>query len=143
MTLSDHQLERVTDVRRWYEDIHRLLDGHAPESVRYMTLWAVFNALYNIADYPKVELRSVSVDDGKTKPYIRGRDDDKKLRFISRSISKDTELVCLVQDNLNTHDISAFYENLPADEALALAERFDFYFTPKSASWLHDLLWKV
>lgn len=43
----------------------------------------------------------------------------------------------LVQDNLNTHDISAFYENLPADEALTLAERFDFYYTPKSASWLN------
>jgi DDE superfamily endonuclease len=43
----------------------------------------------------------------------------------------------LVQDNLNTHDISAFYEYLPADEALALAERFEFYFTPKSASWLN------
>ncbi|GAB4485014.1 MAG: hypothetical protein Fur0016_09340 [Anaerolineales bacterium] len=43
----------------------------------------------------------------------------------------------MVQDNLNTHDASAFYENLPADEALALAERFDFYYTPKSASWLN------
>jgi DDE superfamily endonuclease len=43
----------------------------------------------------------------------------------------------LVQDNLNTHDTSAFYENLPADEALALADRFEFYFTPKSASWLN------
>jgi hypothetical protein len=43
----------------------------------------------------------------------------------------------LVQDNLNTHEISAFYENLPADEAFALAERFEFYFTPKSASWLN------
>jgi hypothetical protein len=43
----------------------------------------------------------------------------------------------LIQDNLNTHDISAFYENLPADEAFALAERFEFYFTPKSASWLN------
>ena len=43
----------------------------------------------------------------------------------------------LAQDNLNTHDTSAFYENLPADEALALAERFEFYFTPKSASWLN------
>jgi hypothetical protein len=42
-----------------------------------------------------------------------------------------------VQDNLNTHDASAFYENLPADEAQALAERFEFYFTPKSASWLN------
>jgi hypothetical protein len=43
----------------------------------------------------------------------------------------------LVQDNLNTHDISAFYENLPADEAQALAERFEFYYTPTSASWLN------
>jgi len=34
----------------------------------------------------------------------------------------------LVQDNLNTHDASTFYENMPADEALALAERFEFYF---------------
>lgn len=43
----------------------------------------------------------------------------------------------VVLDNLNTHDTSAFYENLPADEALALAQRFDFFFTPKSASWLN------
>jgi hypothetical protein len=43
----------------------------------------------------------------------------------------------VVQDNLNTHDISAFYENLPADQALALANRFEFYYTPKSASWLN------
>lgn len=43
----------------------------------------------------------------------------------------------VVQDNLNTHDISAFYEHLPADQALALAERFEFFFTPKSASWLN------
>jgi len=43
----------------------------------------------------------------------------------------------LVLDNLNTHDSSAFYENLPADEAFALAQRFEFYFTPKSASWLN------
>jgi hypothetical protein len=43
----------------------------------------------------------------------------------------------VVQDNLNTHDVSAFYEHLPADEARALAERFEFYYTPKSASWLN------
>lgn len=49
----------------------------------------------------------------------------------------DAVKIYLVQDNLNTHDVSAFYENLPADEALALAERFEFVFTPKSASWLN------
>ena len=49
----------------------------------------------------------------------------------------DASKIRLVQDNLNTHDISAFYENLPADEARALADRFEFYYTPKSASWLN------
>ena len=43
----------------------------------------------------------------------------------------------LVQDNLNMHNASSFYENLPAEEAFALAERFEFYYTPKSASWLN------
>jgi hypothetical protein len=43
----------------------------------------------------------------------------------------------LVQDNLNTHTTSAFYEHLPAADAFALAERFEFYYTPKSASWLN------
>jgi hypothetical protein len=43
----------------------------------------------------------------------------------------------LVLDNLNTHNASAFYEHMPADEAFALAQRFDFFYTPKSASWLN------
>jgi hypothetical protein len=43
----------------------------------------------------------------------------------------------LVQDNLNTHTISSFYEHLPAAEAFALAGRFEFSYTPKAASWLN------
>lgn len=43
----------------------------------------------------------------------------------------------LVQDNLNTHNASSFYENLPAEQAHTLAERFEFIYTPKSASWLN------
>jgi len=46
-------------------------------------------------------------------------------------------MIHLVQDNLNTHDSSAYYENMPADETQALAEFFEFHFTPKSASWLN------
>jgi hypothetical protein len=49
----------------------------------------------------------------------------------------DARKIRVVQDNLNTHDISAFYEHLPADEAQALAERFEFSYTPKAASWLN------
>lgn len=43
----------------------------------------------------------------------------------------------LVQDNLNTHNFSSFYETLPAEEAYQLAQRFEIHYTPKSASWLN------
>jgi len=43
----------------------------------------------------------------------------------------------LVQDNLNTHTPAAFYDCLPAAEAFALAQRFEFFYTPKAASWLN------
>lgn len=43
----------------------------------------------------------------------------------------------LVLDNLNTHNASSFYHYLPADQAFALTQRFEFIYTPKSASWLN------
>jgi hypothetical protein len=43
----------------------------------------------------------------------------------------------LVQDNLNTHSPSSFYQHLPAEQALQLANRFEWYYTPKKASWLN------
>jgi hypothetical protein len=49
----------------------------------------------------------------------------------------DAIKIRLVLDNLNTHTFGAFYACLPADEALALAQRFEFWYTPKSASWLN------
>ena len=49
----------------------------------------------------------------------------------------EADKIRLVQDNLNTHNASSFYEHLPADEAFALAQRFEFHYTPKSASWLN------
>lgn len=49
----------------------------------------------------------------------------------------DAKKIRLVQDNLNTHNASSFYEHLPADEAFALAERFEYHYTPKAASWLN------
>lgn len=47
------------------------------------------------------------------------------------------QTIHLVQDNLNTHNASSFYEHLPAPEAFALAARFEFHYTPKAASWLN------
>lgn len=70
--------------------------------------------------------------------YTRRRKKEFSLFFqIIAAAYPKAKKIRLVLDNLNTHDISAFYENLSADEAFVLAQRFDFYFTPKSASWLN------
>lgn len=47
------------------------------------------------------------------------------------------ERVVLVQGNLNTHNASSFYENLPPAEAFALAQKFEMHYTPKKGSWLN------
>jgi hypothetical protein len=45
--------------------------------------------------------------------------------------------IMLVQDNLNTHNASSFYENLPPEDAFELMKRFEFHYTPKKGSWLN------
>ncbi len=49
----------------------------------------------------------------------------------------EAQKIRLVQDNLNTHNASSFYEHLPAAEAFALTQKIEFHYTPKSASWLN------
>src|SRR4029079_2069001 len=60
-------------------------------------------------------------------------------RFQQRVASQFSraEKIVLVQDNLNTHNASSFYENLSASEAFELAQRFEMHYTPKKGSWLN------
>ncbi len=43
----------------------------------------------------------------------------------------------VVLDNLSTHTVGALYEAFPAQEARRLAQRLEFHYTPKHASWLN------
>jgi hypothetical protein len=60
-------------------------------------------------------------------------------RFMQRvtEMFPQAEKVVLVQDNLNTHNSSSFYENLPPQEAFTLAQHFEMHYTPKKGSWLN------
>jgi hypothetical protein len=49
----------------------------------------------------------------------------------------EAKKIRLIQDNLNTHNASSFYENFSAEEAFELSQRFEIYYTPKSGSWLN------
>jgi hypothetical protein len=60
-------------------------------------------------------------------------------RFMQRvaEMFAEAEKIVLVQDNLNTHNASSFYENLPPEEAFALAQCFEMHYMPKKGSWLN------
>jgi hypothetical protein len=47
------------------------------------------------------------------------------------------ERIIAIEDNLNTHNASSFYENLPPSEAFCLAQLFEYHHTPKKGSWLN------
>jgi len=49
----------------------------------------------------------------------------------------EAEKIVVILDNLNTHSASSFYEVFEAEEAFRLAQKFEFVYTPKSASWLN------
>jgi hypothetical protein len=58
------------------------------------------------------------------------------MQHLSESYA-DAKKIIVVQDNLNTHQTASFYDHLPADQAKALAARFEFHYTPNGASWLN------
>ena len=60
-------------------------------------------------------------------------------RFMQRvaEMFPRAEKIMLVQDNLNTHHASSFYENLPPADAFSLAQKFEMHYTPKKGSWLN------
>lgn len=75
--------------------------------------------------------RFVKVTEQKTK-----KDYAEFMKFLASSYPK-AEKIVLVQDNLNTHNPSSFYETFDAPEAFALSQRFEMVYTPKKASWLN------
>lgn len=90
-------------------------------------------AVVLLAVEPLTGRRFVEVCERKTKKDY--------ARFISsvlnHKVYKDVTQVILVQDNLNTHNPSSFYENMESQAALELTNKIEMVFTPKKASWLN------
>jgi hypothetical protein len=77
---------------------------------------------------------------GQRFAQVRLQRTKKEYAFFFKELAKLFPIarkIRVIQDNLNTHTPSAFYEHFLAEEAFALAQRFEFYYTPKSASWLN------
>ena len=58
------------------------------------------------------------------------------MKTLARNYPKAKKII-LVQDNLNTHNPSSFYEAFSAPKAFDLTQRFEMVYTPKKASWLN------
>jgi DDE superfamily endonuclease len=80
---------------------------------------------------PKTGKRLGSVTERRT-----GKDFTEFFQSLS-AFYPEAERITVVLDNLNTHSFSSFYLHLPAADAEALSKRFEFVYTPKSASWLN------
>jgi len=98
-----------------------------PQHPPFVKLWATLPLLFLNPSFDKND------------PLIAGAKPDewqfgRKFLFLS---GNDADKIILVQDNLNTHNPSSFYELFDAPEAFALSERFEMAYTPKKASWLN------
>jgi DDE superfamily endonuclease len=60
-------------------------------------------------------------------------------RFMQRvaALFAQAEKIVLVQDNLNTHQASSFYESLPPAEAFRVGQSFEMHYMPRHGSWLN------
>jgi len=77
---------------------------------------------------------------GKRIVEVRKRRTKKDYAHFMRKVEKayrGTKKIILVQDNLNTHNPSSFYETFAPKTAFRLTQRFQMVHTPKKASWLN------
>jgi hypothetical protein len=88
-------------------------------------------AVVLMAVEPLAGKRIVDVTEQKTK-----KDYAEFMKDLAAHYPKADKII-LVQDNLNTHNPSSFYEVFDAPEAFALSQRFQMVYTPKKASWLN------
>lgn len=59
--------------------------------------------------------------------------------FVKELIRKypRAKTIRLIVDNLNTHNVSSFYETFEKHEAKKIAKKIEFHYTPTHASWLN------
>ena len=84
-----------------------------------------------VAVEPKAGKRVVRVTKRRTK-----KDYASFIKHLVTNAYKDVEKVVLVEDNLNTHKPEALVEILGEKTGKRIADKIEWHYTPKHASWL-------
>ena len=85
-------------------------------------------------------LAAIEPKTGQRLAHVRRYRTKKEFAVFMQNLAKNypnAQKIILVLDNLNTHTPNSFYEVFDAETAENLAQRFEFVYTPKSASWLN------
>jgi hypothetical protein len=81
---------------------------------------------------PLAGWRHVKVTDRRTK-----KDYAQILKYLVDERYPHSQMITVIQDNLNTHVKNAVYEAFPPQEAKRLLDKLEFHYTPKHGSWLN------
>ena len=65
------------------------------------------------------------------------RDFAQSMKCLVDESFPEAQRIRVVLDNLNTHTLASLYKAFPPDEALRIASRLGFHYTPKHGSWLN------
>src|SRR3989338_6481239 len=60
------------------------------------------------------------------------------LKYLVDGVYKNAETIVLVEDNLNTHNKQSLIEEFGENEGNRIAEKIEWHYTPKHASWLNQ-----
>ena len=85
-------------------------------------------------------LAAIEPKTGQRLAHVRRQRTKKEFAVFMQNLANNypnAEKITLVLDNLNTHTPNSFYEVFDAQTAQNLTQRFEFVYTPKSASWLN------
>ena len=85
-------------------------------------------------------LAAIEPKTGQRLAHVRRHRTKKQFAIFMQNLANNypnAEKIILVLDNLNTHTPNSFYEVFDAQKAQELTQRFEFVYTPKSASWLN------
>lgn len=85
-------------------------------------------------------LASIEPLTGKRLVHVRRRRRNREFTAFMLQLAQQypqAKKIKVVLDNLSTHTYAALYQNLPAEQAEELAQRIEFVYTPKKASWLN------
>lgn len=86
-----------------------------------------------VAVEPKGCTRTVRVTRRRTKKEYASF-----LKYLVRHVYKRAKKIVLVEDNLNTHNRESLSEVLGEKEGKSIAQKIEWHYTPKHASWLNQ-----